>query len=85
MKLKKVSESLNGIKLTPAELREFDNALDEYTKILLKGVIDNRNRQKDPYLDSHIERERERREFYKKEAEEYKKQYGKKDDVEYPN
>lgn len=85
VKLKKVSESLNGIKLTPAELREFDNALDEYTKILLKGVIDNRNRQKDPYLESHIERERERREFYRKEAEEYKKQYGKKDDVEYPN
>lgn len=85
VKLKKVSESLNGIKLTPAELKEFDNALDEYTKILLKGVINNRNKQKDPYLESHIERERERREFYKKEAEEYKKKYGKKDDIEYPN
>lgn len=62
-------------RLTPGELAELDNALDGYTKMLLRGMI-NGKKSNDPYgYESYSAKERARREFMKKEADEYRKKY----------
>ena len=67
---------LQNTELSPAELAEFDNALDGYTKMLLRGMI-NGKKSNDPYgYESYSAKEHARREFIKKEADEYRKKYG---------
>lgn len=92
IRLKKVQERLDRARLTPVELAEFDDALDEYTKMLLKEMINGRKEPKDPYgYESYSEKERERREFIKREADKYRREYENGDIVDdnfhsdYPN
>lgn len=49
IKLKKVQGRLNRARLTPVELAEFDDALDSYTKMLLREMVHGKKEPKDPY------------------------------------
>lgn len=80
-KLEKVSEHLDKAKLTPYELAKLENALEEYTKMLLEDALGKRKAAIDSYgYESYKEKERARKEFYRKEAEEYRKKYEDTDD-----
>jgi hypothetical protein len=76
VKLKKVSEQLGNAKLTPYELAKLEKALEDYTKMLLENASGKRKADLDSYgYESYKEKERARREFYRKEAEEYRRKY----------
>ena len=76
VKLKKVSEQLGNAKLTPYELAKLEKALEDYTKMLLENALGKRKADLDSYgYESYKEKERARREFYRKEAEEYRRKY----------
>lgn len=83
IKLKKVNGRLDRARLTPVELAEFDDALDSYTKMLLKEMIDGKKEPKDPYgYEMYSEKERAWRDFLRKSAKEYKEKYEKDDNGE---
>ena len=75
IRLKKVSDRLGRMRMTPVELAEFDDALDDYTKMLLREMVEKKS-PKDSYgYESYREKERARREYSRKEAEKYRKMY----------
>ena len=84
--LKKVTERLNKARLTPYEYEQLDESLDGYTKMLLDDAARKKKPLLDPYgYESYKEKERERRQYIKKEADEYRKEYENTDDEDVPS
>ncbi|MBR4849031.1 MAG: hypothetical protein IKV07_06750 [Bacteroidaceae bacterium] len=75
-KLKKVSERLDKAVLTPYEYAELDEALDNYAKMFIKDIIRGKNMSIDSYgYGEYKNKERERWQNIKKEADEYRQEY----------
>ena len=70
LKLKKVTGRLKRTRLTPVELAEFDDALDSYTKMLLREMVHGKKSPKDPYgYEEYKAKVKARKEKIKKELE----------------
>ena len=74
--LEKVSGHINRANLTSYEIIKLKNELEEYTKLLIEEALGRRKATVDPYgYESYKENEHARKEFFKKEAEEYRRKY----------
>ena len=77
VRLKKVSDRLDRARMTPAEVADFDEALDNYAAMLLQEMMRGKKAPIDPYgYDTYSKNERARRQYIKEQAEEYRKKYG---------
>lgn len=78
LKLKKLEGRLNRARLTPVELAEFDDALDSYTKFLLREMVEGKKPPKDPYgYEEYREKANARSRYIKEQADKYRKEYEK--------
>ena len=67
---------MNRARLTPVELAEFDDALDSYTKALLREMVHGKKEPKDPYgYEQHRKMNRLWWDSVKESADEYRRKY----------
>ena len=84
--LKKNSGRSDKPKLTPFEIAKLKKAIKEFKDELLEEEIRKKILSTDPYgYEEYREKERERREYIKKEADEYRKEYENTDDEDVPS
>lgn len=84
--LKKNSGRSDKPKLTPFEIAKLKKAIKEFKDELLEEEIRKMRLSTDPYgYEEYREKERERREYIKKEADEYRKEYENTDDEDVPS
>ena len=86
VKSPKIPEHSGKPKLTPYEIIKLQNAIKDFRKTLLEDAVREKKMESDPYgYEAYREKERERREFIKKEADEYRRKYENTDDEDVPS